>query len=496
MREYLAIEEMDLKKLKSSTMNFKCEHLLHSIRLVEADDDSTSIPVLIVKYLFERIQPNDGHLCDIYNECERNLHLIDICVSWYGPKIIWWGNGEMFLDRSPLYKPTESYAKIYSLVMNHPKIAEALITIKDDEDLENHLIILKSRGGVQFLTPVREVYNPKTLIRRGLFPVILSDFICPDLLKFQDQLEAYMSEQYDDPANRPAFEFWCRIDYDQFEEHLKHFPMWKYQPLEISAHHAITECESFPLVFQQPDLLYRGSKRPITNMSIFRSPQSHTRRITEIKRLYKKIQGLDLIFYEVTIDGSTYQAIPVTRYASGMKSGLYHMDDEKSYLGTFYYYEPESTTLLAFRSFQSYFNKYDGIKKLTTDINDPTIKHLSQEWGHQAHLQGKLPRDLILTPREVFQHRQIEKGSNVSLIRDWTESEIDKLPQAPSYIGAFLYALEDSLDQFIAKEGMKHGLDIIILESMPGSHQIVTEILDVRSRSESFNHLIYLDQPS
>lgn len=56
------------------------------------------------------------------------------------------------------------------------------------------------------------------------------------------------------------------------------------------------------------------------------------------------------------------------------------------------------------------------------------------------------------------------------------------------------YALEDNFDQPIctlAKAKVK-GYDIVIFTDMVGSHQILTEILDVRDRGDSFRQLAYL----
>ena len=55
-----------------------------------------------------------------------------------------------------------------------------------------------------------------------------------------------------------------------------------------------------------------------------------------------------------------------------------------------------------------------------------------------------------------------------------------------------LYAIEDCLDQVICKLARKLDLDILILTDMIGSHQIVTEILDTRSRQDSFKNLVYI----
>ena len=42
-------------------------------------------------------------------------------------------------------------------------------------------------------------------------------------------------------------------------------------------------------------------------------------------------------------------------------------------------------------------------------------------------------------------------------------------------------------------KGKERGLDVIVLTHMVGMYQVVTEILDTRSRAESFNSLLYLE---
>src|SRR5438132_6936899 len=75
-----------------------------------------------------------------------------------------------------------------------------------------------------------------------------------------------------------------------------------------------------------------------------------------------------------------------------------------------------------------------------------------------------------------------------------TKEFADSLPQVPHYAGTYigLYALEDKLDQPLCLLGREYNLDVIILRNMVGSHQVVTEVLDTRTREESFKSLIYI----
>ena len=66
-------------------------------------------------------------------------------------------------------------------------------------------------------------------------------------------------------------------------------------------------------------------------------------------------------------------------------------------------------------------------------------------------------------------------------------------PDLSQYAAHFweIYGKEDVFDQSVAKMADYFGYDIVILENMVGSHQVVTEVLDCRSRVDSFASLIY-----
>ena len=72
----------------------------------------------------------------------------------------------------------------------------------------------------------------------------------------------------------------------------------------------------------------------------------------------------------MVLDGESWNVIPVTRYAKGMSRGLYFeeaSDVDIEYCGTFYYHEPESTTLLAYKTSESFFNKTSKLIKIITN---------------------------------------------------------------------------------------------------------------------------------
>jgi hypothetical protein len=75
-----------------------------------------------------------------------------------------------------------------------------------------------------------------------------------------------------------------------------------------------------------------------------------------------------------------------------------------------------------------------------------------------------------------------------------TTSEAHSLLQNKYYAGYYLnlYGAEDFLDQLLCIAANKQGYDVVILENMIGSHQVITEVLDTRERRESFKSLIYI----
>lgn len=244
---------------------------------------------------------------------------------------------------------------------------------------------------------------------------------------------------------------------------------WIYRTLKSHKEIAIETTSSLPLLLYAPDYVYPESNRPITDMSLYRTRNSITARRSEI------------IDNTVVLNNEVWNVIPVTRYSGGMSKGLYYGNyDERYYCGTFYYYEPASTTLLAYKTSFQEFNKFTALSKLTPNKKYPTKRKLYNNIIFDKFMNGDIPSDLILTPEQYYE----ATDSTVPF------STIDI---EPLYAGKILglYALEDDLDQPLCIAA-KPNYDIVILESMVGSHQVVTEILDTRSRSVSFNHLIYI----
>ena len=250
---------------------------------------------------------------------------------------------------------------------------------------------------------------------------------------------------------------------------------WTYKNIEGYKRDALREGGSLGLYLCAPSLLYT-SNRPKTDMAILRGGLSRTIKREDIQ---VGTEGENFVILE----GEIWYVLPVTRYAAGMTKGLYFDRETPAEIcGTFYYHEPESTTFLAYGKQATFFNKtvcslaFDGEAKKYPDT--PIHEHIS----------GFLPADLMMTPVEAVEKGVVEDHYNI------LEQDTSFLTQKRyvGYVGD-LYAAEDYLDQDICVKGKERGLDVIVLTHMVGMYQVVTEILDTRSRAESFNSLLYLE---
>lgn len=343
-----------------------------------------------------------------------------------------------------------------------------LIYINDEEEISSLSKKFVAEAKTNYLYPIGNVYDPHMMIKYGFFPTSVST----DYMAFSDYVKG---------VPLLVIEFWnlhTNLNIFKILDNLKREMRWIYQPLEIYKRQGITSAKSLPLLLFAPELVYKISKRPITDMSLFRGPTNHRIKYSEIPTLMN--------------------IIPITRYAHGMSRGLYHNDDNndehsEKFCGTFYYYEIKSTTFLRYNTSLRFFNKYQAMKYLIgqkKEINietDEIIKGLEQDDIFMDFVNGILPKDLMLTPTEAY-------DICPSFQEDKSRYNVRQLPRIKHYAGVYLglYALEDELDQPLCILARSLNIDIIILESMVGSHQVVTEVLDSRSRDESFSNLIYV----
>lgn len=278
------------------------------------------------------------------------------------------------------------------------------------------------------------------LIRMGWMPCDVDEYDVYMYLKYTDEV---LSEFYDMAVTRQHIPYVISTTF-----------FWNFKPIGVLKEEGLVDGNGLMLGILAPDLVYK-SGRPKTDMSIFRNSNSNRVSKDEI----------------VGDQWGEWKVIPVTRYAAGMTRSRYYNDMTKKqeYCGTFYYYEPESTTYLAYKKAFRSFNKTTAIKKLgVTDEKLLEKMDLAKSMTRVTrHINGAEPRDLIYT-------YELEDGSKVEY-----------------YAGRRYYAAEDYLDQDLCKVAAAAGYDIVILEAMVGSFQVVTEVLDVRSRQDSFLSLLY-----
>jgi hypothetical protein len=347
--------------------------------------------------------------------------------------------------------------------------------INTEEELLKILDIAIEKEDVYYIYPVIEIYDPKAMLEFGFWP---TSFEIKDL-----EFTSWLND-----IDINTILFWSNNEskyrnlFNRFKKELR----WKYVPLDIWKRNAIKYANSIPLKLYSPDLMYNTSKRPINDMEMFRNPTSNRVNINDIKN------------NKINIDNELWNVIPVTRYAAGMKKGLYYKNNlMEEFCGTFYYYEPESTTYLAYKTFLRAFNKTAAMNILF--LNDSYINKIKgrivQNFYIKSypyimkHVNGIYPKNLLLTPNEAVS-LYIDENKDANQIIN----EANLLPQNKYYAGHYLdlYAAEDALDQILCTTASELGYDIIILENMVGSHQVVTEILDTRKRAESFKSLIYI----
>jgi len=313
----------------------------------------------------------------------------------------------------------------------------------------------------------------KLMMTYGIFP--LREFNAIDVAMIEMDKESY------------AFWFpeWYNIDYQKESR-------WYYSTLETHKRNGIQEAVSLPLMYIAPHLVYKGSKRPVTEMNLFRSPISAR---MDVDSIVTDSDGNST----VVVDGNTWNCIRVTRYGSGMNRGMYYKSDEslygapnsvdvtiggcKKYCGTFYYHEPESTTFLAYKTSRTYFNKTDAILSLGVEFGEAYAAVPVPDKNVVKHLTGQLPANLMMTA--VMYSKLIGQREEQALL----------IPDTPQYIGLLpdiaIYAKEDGLDQILCSIGKKHGIDVFIFDRMVGAFAVVREVLDNRDRAESFKNLIY-----
>lgn len=328
------------------------------------------------------------------------------------------------------------------------------------------------------------------LFKHGFCPFYVvgrKKFKLEELQLFQLSLIENMSEE--------EIKFWFNPYYTNKD--LTDKTHWAYANIDYLKRIAAKTGESDQLLFFAPDQLY-PSKRPKTDMAVFRTASSN---VIEPGNIFKHSD----YSYTLLLGQDLHNALPVTRYAQGMSKGLY-FGENKDYCGTFYYYEPLSTTYLIYKEALIFKNKHEAYKSLyqmgiehnilfepednLEDEIDERMHHSIAAFAEDYYGIKKhgfdYPEDLMLTPLQYYAiaKNAIRHGHDI----------VQDLPERRYYVGQLfgLYALEDIYDQAICLTASSLGIDILIFTHMVGSHQIVSEVLDTRKRMESLKNLVYV----
>jgi len=294
-------------------------------------------------------------------------------------------------------------------------------------------------------------YTVRHMIYNGFFPIFLGN-------EKSTQNQIFIESLFFRRHNPDTLAYWLWLV--SLEITLADITGFKWSNMSALQANAETSPYSFELILFAPHLVYKESRRAKTSMSKFVIP------------------GKSITIYNKPNEN---EFIPVTRYAEGMSKGLYYKrdNDTNQYCGTFYYFEPESTTFLRVdpKRVLKAIDKVDAAQKLGLP------KHI-----YTSYRVAYLEQDLLISKREweatwtkPYYNSTYYKGKNIA------EDEV--------FYSAYkqnVYAIQDGLDQDICNAARKHGYDVIILEKMVGSRQIVTEVLDTRPREESFANLRFL----
>lgn len=313
----------------------------------------------------------------------------------------------------------------------------------------------------------------RLLLFHGFVPEFILDMEQPNYALFASHL---IFRRYNDQTLR----FWNPgVDQTVEEEGSA-----MYMSIERMKQRAYETASSLMLLLFAPEHVYKQSKRPVNNMEMFKGVKCLHHSLAERQRV------------------TNVPYIPVTRYARGMSHGLYYTDadaDSSSFCGTFYYMEPESTTYLlatkvfraktktdAFNALISKISSYITRKQLKAQLEEPSL-------DERNLLEQLKDSDLMFTPAQFEEFRRSANPYVQKAIakHDWTMLPL--VQPRPYYCAHVLglYAAEDYLDQAVCNAARERNVRVVVFERVVGSHQIVTEVLDVRPRQESFRNLCF-----
>lgn len=289
----------------------------------------------------------------------------------------------------------------------------------------------------------------RTMLSLGIVPLLENEEIVESL------------EYYRQGLSQEDMYFWTEIeDVYQYLCRVRKWVLLSPQRVLLDA----SQGNSKYIRYTHPELLY-STLRPITNMSMFRTPLSNTYSNSNIIPNYK---------------------IRVSRYSSSLTKGFFNSERPPEMCGRFYYSEPESTTFLTYSNPLVSFNKVTAAWLLLEKVTNKSIIS-DLKWGLSktdskstasmigAHIREELPRDLMFTPKMA-----LDLG-----IRDGDEISSTKKVYLGDVVGA-----EEYLDQPICIAASSLGYDVVIFERLAGPDQVDTELMD--TREDTFSHLWYL----
>ncbi|CAK7995033.1 Hypothetical protein POVR1_LOCUS551 [uncultured virus] len=258
------------------------------------------------------------------------------------------------------------------------KISE-LISINDEKDIDNLYSRCISSDAERIKFTTSNVYNWVTFIKAGFLP---------SHIEFRKAIFEYIQGK-----DLETIEFWFSESGYYELDHLPVNTKWYFDKINLQLRDAARYGRSYALTLYAPEFIYK-SFRPKTDMSIFRGPGSRIISPSQIES------------DKISIDGEKWNVLPVTRYAAGMSRSLFFNDTTgQKYCGTFYYLEPESTTLLAYKTSVTFFNKTHAMMHLDPEWNVTSKeKFITENPNIADHINGILPPNLMMTPMEYFLH--------------------------------------------------------------------------------------------
>lgn len=247
----------------------------------------------------------------------------------------------------------------------------------------------------------------------------------------------------------------------------------------------------------------------INNILLYPSgrPKQDLFEVTRVKKKNRTneicILGLQFPHYIADLSNGEYHQttyFPVVRYQKGM-SGIYTSSYKKDreYCGTFYYFEPDSPYYLECQSCLSTKNKVTAAMELgytLEEIVDIYVNYFTEYIDDSARGNTDLETYVNeLTNSEKIKYyfefiRNIDIGetNGYQFLRWWLDGLINNMPLR---FQAKYYAFEDVLDQYICNEATNKKIEVILLKYMTGGNRVVSEVLDTRTRKQSFNSIVF-----